>query len=86
MLVDNKSVIALSKNLVYHSRSKHIVTRYPFIRSYMEEKKVDLEYIPTDEQLVDMFTKLLGRLKFVEMRSRIGLQNVCGELQDQGGH
>ncbi|KAG6389652.1 hypothetical protein SASPL_151124 [Salvia splendens] len=30
--VDNKSAIALSKNPVFHNRSKHIDTRYPYIR------------------------------------------------------
>lgn len=36
--VDNKSVIDISKNLVQHSRTKHIDTRHHFIRELMEEK------------------------------------------------
>ena len=31
LLVDNQSAITLSKNLVHHSRTKHIDTRYQFI-------------------------------------------------------
>ena len=83
--VDNKSAIDLSKNLVYHSRSKHIDTHYHFIRSCVEEKLVKLEHVKTEEKLVDGFTKALGRLKFVEMRVKLGLGCAGGKEQDQGG-
>ncbi|GJT82259.1 uncharacterized mitochondrial protein-like protein [Tanacetum coccineum] len=36
--VDNKSAIALSKNPVFHGRSKHIHTRYHFIRECVENE------------------------------------------------
>jgi len=32
LLVDNKSAISLSKNLVFHGRSKHIETKFHFLR------------------------------------------------------
>ena len=83
--VDNKSAIDLSRNPVYHSRSKHIDTRYHFIRSCVEEKLVKLEHVKTEEQLADGFTKALGRLKFVEMRVKLGLGCAGGKEQDQGG-
>ena len=37
---DNKSVIFLAKNLVYHSRKKHIDVQYQFVRDMVEDKKV----------------------------------------------
>ena len=40
LMVDNKSVIALSKNHVFHNRSKHIKTKFHFIRTCLEEKKM----------------------------------------------
>ena len=36
LLVDNKSVISLYKNPVFHYRIKHIDTRYHLIRDYVE--------------------------------------------------
>lgn len=36
--VDNKSAIALSKNPVFHERSKHISTRYHYIHSCVEDR------------------------------------------------
>ncbi|PKU78591.1 Retrovirus-related Pol polyprotein from transposon TNT 1-94 [Dendrobium catenatum] len=74
-MVDNKSAIAMSKNPVYHGRSKHIDTRYHFIRSYIEKKQIEVEYIRTEEQLADIFTKSLGRVKFIEMIKNIGLKS-----------
>ncbi|PON76175.1 hypothetical protein PanWU01x14_035930 [Parasponia andersonii] len=43
--IDNKSVIALAKNPVFHDRSKHIDTRYHYIRECVANKEVQLEYV-----------------------------------------
>jgi Reverse transcriptase (RNA-dependent DNA polymerase) len=76
LYIDNKSTISLCKNPVYHDRSKHIDTRFHYIRECVEEGKIEVEHIGTNDQLADILTKLLGRLKFLEMRERIGLQTV----------
>ena len=73
--IDNKSAISLCKNAVFHDRSKHIDTRYHYIRQCIEEGKVDDEYVSTEE-LADILTKPLGRVKFLEMRKRIDLRVV----------
>lgn len=74
--IDNQSAIALSKNPVFHYRSKHIDIRYHFIRECVEEDRVKLQSIATTEQLADILTKALGRELFCEMRSRIGVVDV----------
>ena len=71
--VDNKSAIALSKNPVHHDRSKHIDIRYHFIRECIEDGKVDVDHVGTDGQLADFLTKARGRIKFVEMRQKVGV-------------
>jgi hypothetical protein len=76
LLMDNMSVIALSRNPVHHDRSKHIDTRYHFIRECIEEGRVEVERVGTASQLADIFTKALGRLKFVELRSALGVVDV----------
>ena len=45
--IDNKSAQALAKNPVLHDRSKHIDTRYHFIREYIDKKEVELKYVKT---------------------------------------
>jgi hypothetical protein len=74
--VDNKSAISLSKNPVYHERSKHIDVRYHFVREYVEAGKIDISYVRTEEQLADILTKSFGKAKFHELRMAIGMKEV----------
>jgi hypothetical protein len=69
--VDNKSALALAKNLIFHEWSKHIRVRYHFIRGCLEKGSFKAFYINTKDQLVDLLTKPLGRIKFLEFCSRI---------------
>jgi hypothetical protein len=71
--VESKSALALTKNPVFHERSKHIRVRYHFIRDCLEEGSFKARYISTKGQLVDLLTKPLGRIKFYELCSRIGM-------------
>lgn len=76
--VDNQSAIQLSKNPVFHDRSKHIETRYHYIRECIEEDRVKIEFVSTNDQLADILTKSLGRDRFNELCTRIGLVEVKG--------
>ena len=76
LCIDNKSAIEISQNPVYHGQTKHIEVRYHFIRNCVEENKVMLKYVRTDDQLADLFTKPLGITKFLEFREKIGLVKV----------
>nr|GEU93460.1 Gag-Pol polyprotein [Tanacetum cinerariifolium] len=61
---DNRGAIALCCNNVQHSRSKHIDIRHHFIREQVERGVVELYFVSTDYQLVDIFTKALPRQRF----------------------
>jgi hypothetical protein len=76
LLVDNKSAIALSKNLVHHDRSKHIDTRFHFIRDCVDKGEVDVGHVGTRDQLADILTKALGRVRFLEFRQQLGVVEV----------
>jgi hypothetical protein len=75
-MVDNMSAIVLSKNPFYHDRSKHIDTRYHFIRECIEEGTIVIKYVPTERQLADILTKALGRVRFIQLRSEIGVLEI----------
>lgn len=72
--VDNKSAISLIKNPVHHDRSKHIDVRFHVLREYESTGQIEVEFIRTDDQLGDILTKPLGKVKFAEMSSKIGLK------------
>ena len=74
--IDNESAIALSRNPVFHDRSKHIDVKFHYIRECVEENRVQLQSIRTEEQLADILTKALGRERFCELRSRLGVHHV----------
>jgi len=68
---DNHSCIKLSENLDFHNRSNHIDIRYHHLRDYVLRQIMLLDYIPTKEQDVDIFTKALPRRKFEFHRDKI---------------
>ena len=85
LLVDNQSAITLSKNPVHHSWTKHIDTRYHFVRQCVEDKKIEIDFVRSEDQLADIFTKALGKAKFLEMRDRIGIRSSPMEELEHGG-
>jgi hypothetical protein len=73
--VDNQSALTLANNPVFHERSKHIRLRYHFIRDCLAERSIKARYISTKDQLADLLTKPLGKIKFLELCSRSGMAN-----------
>jgi hypothetical protein len=63
LLLDNNGAIALARNPESHKRSKHIDIRRHFIRSYVECRDLETQYIPTEEMTADILTKPLGKNK-----------------------
>lgn len=70
---DNQSCVKLTENTVFHDRSKHIEIKYHFIRDYVQKGVVKLEYISTNEQVADIFTKALPQGKHVYFRDKMGV-------------
>lgn len=60
---DNQGCIALARNPVFHSRTKHIDIKFHFLREKIEKGVMKLKYKPTNEMIADGFTKELGRTK-----------------------
>nr|GFA41753.1 retrotransposon protein, putative, unclassified [Tanacetum cinerariifolium] len=71
---DSQSAIAISCNLVQHSRTKHIHTRYHFIKEQVENGIIELYFIRTEYQLADMFTKALPEDRFKYLSKCIGMR------------
>jgi hypothetical protein len=76
IMMDNMSAIVLSKNPVLYGRSKHIETKYHFIRECVDSGEVVLKSVGTADQLADILTKPLARVRFQELREKIGVVKI----------
>jgi hypothetical protein len=70
---DNQSCVKLTENPVFHDKSKHIEIKYHNIRDMVQKGAVKLQYVATDEQIADVLTKPLSRVKFVYFRDKLGV-------------
>lgn len=69
---DNQSCIKMASTLE-SKRTKHIDVRHHFVRDCINEGKVTLKYISTDQQQADMLTKPLAKTKFKYFRELINV-------------
>ena len=75
---DNTSAINLTKNPIQYSRTKHIEIRHHFIREHVANNDIYLDYVNTNDQLADIFTKSLSEERFCYLRGELG---VCNPLE-----
>jgi len=73
MFGDNQAAIMLSKNPVFHKRTKHIMVKISYMQEQVKESVIIWLYISTLLNIADMFTKALGRVRFLEARNRLRL-------------
>ena len=68
---DNQSAAHLAANPVFHSRSKHIELDLHFIREKVLRQELQICYVPSGDQLADIFTKHLPITQFCNLRSKL---------------
>ena len=68
---DNISTVSLSANPVLHSRTKHMELDLYFVREKVMERKLVVNHVPTEDQVVDVLTKPLS-FRFFD--------KLCGKL------
>ena len=73
MFYDNTSAINILDYPVQHSRTKHIDIRHNFIIDLVESNVLILEFIETEKQFADIFTKALDFIRFEFLRKSLGI-------------
>jgi len=61
------------KNLIMNSRTKHIEIRHHFLRDHVSKDDCCIEFVDSEHQLVDIFTKPLARDRFFFIRNELGI-------------
>lgn len=73
---DNMSTIKLSKNLVFHKKSKHIDVKFHFLRDLVNDEVVKMVYCNTDVQVADILTKPLKLETYERLRKMLGMYEI----------
>ena len=73
---DIKSAINIAYNPVQHDRTKHIEIDRHFIKEKLDSGLISTPYMPSDCQLADVLTKGLPTIRFQELTSKLGMEDI----------
>jgi hypothetical protein len=68
---DNQACIALAKDPVAHSRTKHIDVHYHYIKELVTRGKATVDYCPIVDMIADILTKPLTLQGFQRCREKL---------------
>ena len=77
---NNQGVIALAKDNKFHVHTKYIDVCYHFIHKAVEDRKILVQYVPTGDNISDIFTKPLAKAKFQELTELLGLCTITHKV------
>ena len=68
---DNLGATYLSANPIFHARTEHIEVDYYFVHDRVAKKEIQIRFIPSKDQLANVFTKPLPHSAFASLRSKL---------------
>jgi len=73
LLCENISAINLTKNPIQHCRTKHIEIRHHFIRDHVNKGDYVIQFVNSENQLTDLFTKPLNKEEINFLRNELAI-------------
>ena len=71
---NNQGAIALAKDNKFQARAKHIDLRYHFICEAVKDGKIQVKYVPTDDNVSDH--QASAKAKIRQVRGVVGIEEV----------
>ncbi|KAL5781140.1 hypothetical protein ACOSP7_006169 [Xanthoceras sorbifolium] len=72
----NKSAIAIAHNPILHDRTKHVEIDKHFIKKKIDSRQIWMPYLPTAEQMADIFTKGLPKKQFEKLICKLAMEDI----------
>ena len=69
--LDNQAAIDSSYNPEDHQRTRHIDRKHYFIQELVEQGRIVIPFVRSDQNLADFFTKPLRPARFFSLRDKI---------------
>lgn len=79
--VDNQGVASLAANPIFHARCKHIEIYQHFVSDQLLAKELSVRYVPTMDQVADIFTKYLSTERFLYLKSKLKVVSIPFRLR-----
>ena len=76
LMYDNMFAISMTRNPVFHQKTRHINIRFHFIREALQEGVIDVKFCQSEDQLTDIFTKTLPKERFNQLRLKLGVKHA----------
>ena len=72
----SQSAMRLAINPEFHSRTKHVDVKFHFVREQVVLHSIDIQYLPTQQQIADIMTKALTQDQFQRLRDLLTLTTM----------